>query len=70
MTTKASRFAADAQSAVSDLANEAREQMKRASAEFGTLDKELRAFVEEQPLLTLLGAAAAGFVVARLLARR
>jgi ElaB/YqjD/DUF883 family membrane-anchored ribosome-binding protein len=70
MTTKAARFAAEAQSAVSDLAHEAREQMKRAGVEFGTLDKELRAFVEEQPLLTLLGAAAAGFVVARLLARR
>jgi len=39
------------------------------SAEIGELDEQLRAFVKERPVLALLSAVAAGYLVGRLMRR-
>jgi hypothetical protein len=39
------------------------------SADFGEMDEQLRAFVKERPVLALLSAVAAGYLVGRLLRR-
>jgi len=39
------------------------------SAELGEIDEQLRAFVKERPVLALLSAVAAGYLVGRLMRR-
>jgi flagellar biosynthesis chaperone FliJ len=67
----ATRIAAeDIRDAAEGVAREAQEQVQRARAGLESVDQELRAWIEERPLLVVLGAVAAGFVFARLLSHR
>jgi hypothetical protein len=61
MATSTMATAADSRSGANDN-NEMRAQIER-------LDGELRDFVKERPILALLGAVAAGYVVGRVMRR-
>ena len=52
------------------LQQQAQEQIEAAKEAIGDLDKKVRAFVRENPGMCLVGAVAAGFIVARLVSRR
>lgn len=56
------RQAANASQAAEELGNEMSAQLER-------VDSELRAFVKERPIMALLGAVAAGYVLGRILRR-
>jgi hypothetical protein len=60
----------DIRTMVDDTVEAVRGRVDDARTEFESIDRQLRAFAEERPMLALLSAAAAGFVLARLLARR
>jgi hypothetical protein len=62
MATSKMATAADARSGAEDINNEMRAQIER-------LDGELRDFVKERPIMALLGAVAAGYVVGRVMRR-
>ena len=46
-----------------------REQIERARSQFAPLDEQLRALVNERPVLVLLAAVGAGYVLARVASR-
>ena len=50
-------------------AREGADGVDAMSAEFAQVDEQLRAFVKERPVLALLSAVAAGYLVGRLLRR-
>lgn len=56
------RGAANASQTAEELGNEMSVQLER-------VDSELRAFVKERPIMALLGAVAAGYVLGRMLRR-
>lgn len=56
------RQAANASQTAEELGNEMSAQLER-------VDSELRAFVKERPIMALLGAVAAGYVLGRILRR-
>ena len=61
-TTTTSNVAANASRQVSEIGNEVR-------SEFERVDKQFRAFVQERPVVALLSAIAAGYVMGRILRR-
>jgi hypothetical protein len=62
-TTTTSNVAASASRQVNEMGNELR-------SEFERVDRELRAIVQERPIVALLSAVAAGYLIGRLLRRR
>lgn len=62
-TTTTSNVAANASNQVNEIGNELR-------SEFERVDRELRAMVQERPVVALLSAVAAGYLLGRLLRRR
>jgi ElaB/YqjD/DUF883 family membrane-anchored ribosome-binding protein len=48
----------------------ARERIDRAREQARSVDRDLRAFLDERPLLALASVVAAGFVLGRVLSRR
>ena len=62
-TTTTSNLAANASRQPNDIGNELR-------SEFDRVDRELRAMVQERPVVALLSAVAAGYLIGRLLRRR
>ena len=62
-TTTTSNVAANASRQVNEMGNELR-------SEFERVDRELRAIVQERPVVALLSAVAAGYLIGRLLRRR
>jgi ElaB/YqjD/DUF883 family membrane-anchored ribosome-binding protein len=62
-TTTTSNVAANASRQVNEMGNELR-------SEFERVDRELRAIVQERPIVALLSAVAAGYLIGRLLRRR
>jgi hypothetical protein len=62
-TTTTSNLAANASRQANDIGNELR-------SEFERVDRELRAVVNERPVVALLSAVAAGYLIGRLFRRR
>lgn len=62
-TTTTSNVAENASRQVNEIGNELR-------SEFERVDRELRAMVQERPVVALLSAIAAGYLMGRLLRRR
>lgn len=62
-TTTTSNVAENASRQVGEIGNELR-------SEFERVDRELRAIVQERPVVALLSAVAAGYLIGRLLRRR
>jgi hypothetical protein len=62
-TTTTSNLAANTSRQVNDIGNDLR-------SEFERVDRELRAVVQERPVVALLSAVAAGYLIGRLLRRR
>lgn len=62
-TTTTSNVAENASRQVNEIGSELR-------SEFERVDRELRAIVQERPVVALLSAVAAGYLVGRLLRRR
>lgn len=53
-----------------DTLSDARDKMLAANEQLATIDKQVRTFVREQPVVALLAAAFVGHLVGRLFARR
>ena len=62
-TTTTSNLASSTQRQVGDMANDLRSELER-------YDRELRAVVKERPVVALLSAVAAGYLLGRLFRRR
>ncbi len=62
-TTTTSNLASSTQRQVSDMTNDLRSELER-------YDRELRAVVKERPVVALLSAVAAGYLLGRLFRRR
>jgi hypothetical protein len=62
-TTTTSNLASNTQRQVSDMTNDLRSELER-------YDRELRAVVKERPVVALLSAVAAGYLLGRLFRRR
>jgi len=53
-----------------DTLSDARDKMLAANEQLATIDKQVRTFVREQPVVALLAAAFVGHLVGRLFSRR
>ena len=60
----------EARARTDEFVGAAKERINQARSEFESIDRELRTFVKERPIVAMLGAIVTGYVVGRLFSRR
>jgi ElaB/YqjD/DUF883 family membrane-anchored ribosome-binding protein len=68
--TEANSGSAEMAARMSQMQEQAQEQLEKARDALADFDVQARAFIRERPGLCLVGAIAAGFVIGRLVSRR